>query len=320
MPSTWRLPTHCVRLAAACGLVVSSLMMGQAEGSTPRLLLLGIDGCRYDAVVASRAPNLAQLAAEGAYADNTKILAPRPTLSDTVSGPGWSSILTGVWADKHQVNDNKFSRPRFGEFPHFFARVKAYQREARTVSIVDWPAIAQHIVSHADLSRSFGDDKEYYEPDRQVTAAVIEELTHQNPVALFVYLGQVDHFGHKHGFHPAVTEYTDAIRRVDAHLGQILEALRSRASAGEEDWLILVTSDHGGQGTGHGDGHQVPEIVNSFMIVSGAAAARGRIQEQTYLVDVPVTGLVHLGVPIDPAWQLDGQPRGLALPSAASSK
>ena len=48
-----------------------------------------------------------------------------------------------------------------------------------------------------------------------------------------------------------------------------------------------------------------------FAIVSGAAARRGKLDEQTYLVDVPVTALVHLGVPIDPKWKLDGKPIGL---------
>ena len=51
--------------------------------------------------------------------------------------------------------------------------------------------------------------------------------------------------------------------------------------------------------------------MNSFLIASGAAAARGEIAGLTYLVDVPVTALTHLGVRIDPAWQLDGRPVGL---------
>jgi len=74
---------------------------------------------------------------------------------------------------------------------------------------------------------------------------------------------------------------------------------------------VLVTSDHGGKGTGHGNGHDVPEIRNSFTIVSGPAAARGRLDEVTHLVDVPFTALVHLGVSIDPTWKLDGRVIGL---------
>ncbi|HET6415506.1 MAG TPA: hypothetical protein VFG22_04370, partial [Polyangiales bacterium] len=38
-----------------------------------------------------------------------------PTEQATFSGPGWSSILTGVWVDKHGVTDNSFDGARFDE-------------------------------------------------------------------------------------------------------------------------------------------------------------------------------------------------------------
>lgn len=104
--------------------------------------------------------------------------------------------------------------------------------------------------------------------------------------------------------------YLEAIQRADEHVGQVVDALRARGSSANEEWLILVTSDHGGKGTGHGGGHQEPEILNSFMIASGPAAQRGRLDEPIYLVDVPCTALSYLGR-LDPAWKLDGREVGL---------
>jgi len=126
-----------------------------------------------------------------------------------------------------------------------------------------------------------------------------------------VYFGSVDESGHKVGFHPSVNLYVAAIEVVDGQVGQLLKAIDSRPSRAAENWLILVSTDHGGKGTGHGDGHKVPEICTVFLIVSGPAAQQGKIEKQTYLVDLPVTALVHLGVKIDPAWKLDGQAVGL---------
>jgi arylsulfatase A-like enzyme len=126
-----------------------------------------------------------------------------------------------------------------------------------------------------------------------------------------VYFGSVDETGHKVGFHPSVKPYVAAIEVIDGHVGQLLKAIEGRPGYKQENWLILVSTDHGGRGTGHGDGHKVPEICTVFLIVSGTAAEKGKIQKQTYLVDLPVTALVHLGVKIDPAWKLDGQPVGL---------
>lgn len=68
------------------------------------MLYLGIDGARFDALQAATTPTLAA----GIHSDTCLILGDRYRENDTISGPGWSTILTGVWADKHGVNDNSF--------------------------------------------------------------------------------------------------------------------------------------------------------------------------------------------------------------------
>ena len=107
---------------------------------------------------------------------------------------------------------------------------------------------------------------------------------------MFFYIGQVDETGHKDGFHPTVPQYIKAIENADNYVGMVLDAVKARKTFDQEDWLVLVTADHGGKGTGHGGGHNVPEIRNSFVIVSGPAAKRGPLDQQTYLVDVPGHG------------------------------
>jgi predicted AlkP superfamily pyrophosphatase or phosphodiesterase len=282
-----------------------------AEPVARRVLFIGIDGCRFDALRKANTPHLDSLMAAGAWADNTLIQGERYRGSNTVSGPGWSSILTGVWADKHGVNDNKFKKPNYQQYPHFFTRLKQAQPRAYTASLANWEPIHKYIVASADLAKTTPHSNIYIDGDIESTRTACELLKSGNPTALFVYLGQVDEHGHKFGFHPTVEKYVRAIERVDVHVGELLAAMRARPSLAQEDWLILVTSDHGGKGTDHGDGHNVPEIMNSFTIVSGQAASRGKIQEQTYLVDVPVTALAHLEVKINSGWKLDGKVVGL---------
>ncbi len=84
-----------------------------------------------------------------------------------------------------------------------------------------------------------------------------------------IYIGQVDETGHKDGFHPTVPSYIKAIENADACVGIVLDAVKAHKTFAQEDWLVLVTADHGGKGTNHGGGHNVPEIRNSFVIVSG---------------------------------------------------
>jgi len=57
--------------------------------------------------------------------------------------------------------------------------------------------------------------------------------------------------------------YRHAIEQVDAHIGRVVEALSTRKDPAGEDWLIVVTSDHGGKGFKHGGGHDQPEVIHS---------------------------------------------------------
>lgn len=300
------------------GILCATTFLSADEKHTPQVpenhvLIIGIDGIRRDAMLQAETPHLKQLIEQGAFAENTQILGERYQKNDTVSGPGWSSFLTGVWADKHGVQNNSFKGKNYAEFPHLFAYIKQQFPQAVTATFSDWGPIEEHIVSHAEIRQSFpahGAD-DYTKKDQQVALAAIKALQKDSPHALFAYFGAVDETGHRHGFHPSVPEYMAAIETVDQLVGQLLETLRARPQFEAENWLILVSTDHGGQGTGHGGGHDKEEIRNTFLIVSGAAAKQGQIAEQTFLVDLPVTALKHLGVKIDPAWKLDGRPIGL---------
>ena len=289
-----------------------SLLPAQDVPSS-RVLVIGIDGLRPDALRAARTKNLDSLIDQGCFSNTTQILGDRYRENDTVSGPGWSSFLTGVWADKHGVNDNRFGGKNYTRYPHFFALLKQRFPDARTGSFVDWEPIDTHIVTHADVRKAFPATgvESYVEMDAKIADVASEFLSNDDPHATMVYFGAVDESGHRHGFHPSVNEYVSAIETVDKHVGRLLRAVRRRTRYEEENWLMLVSTDHGGRGRGHSDGHDVAEILTTFLIVSGATARRGLIDSATYVVDLPVTALVHLGVDIDPNWKLDGRAVGL---------
>ncbi len=530
---------------------------GECEQPAPRnrVLVLGIDGTRPDALAKARTPHLDGLIREGSFTDTAEILGTRFQQNQTISGPGWTTNLTGVWADKHGVMDNSFKGQRIEAFPHFFKRLKAAHSGARTVSLVSWEPIHEFIVSDADIQetlplppvaspqtvdlrvpadklkintrdghwhhlcatrsggmvrlyldgrligqqqdssgkfrldgqhyyigrdprsgdtcfrgcldnvrlwqRALGEDEirqhalppadrhsllaEYtfdagagqqlvdtaghasgpypaeavstarparirsvidmqagtfspahsldltdaaspehgirvplqgslpdltlgdftveshfltsdpgrnilfgnfaskagalnlelhqdnsvrvylqppnaapvsglqreHERDRKMAETAARILKDDDPTAMFVYFHQVDSAGHSIGFSPDVPQYVQAIENVDGCIGTILNAMRSRATYDQENWLTIVCTDHGGFKRGHSDGHNIPEIRTVFLIVSGPAAKKGRIEEQVYLVDVSATALTHLLGQLEPRWQLDGQAVGL---------
>jgi predicted AlkP superfamily pyrophosphatase or phosphodiesterase len=286
-----------------------------ADRPSSRVLFLGIDGCRTDVLESAKTPNLHALIDSGAFSTETNILGPRGDAADTVSGPGWSNLLTGVWPDKHGVLNNDFKVMHYQQYPHFFHHIKATYPGAKTYSFATWKEIPQRIVSSADVSRSFdGENKEigYARADAECAASAVLALTEEDPDAMFVYLGNLDHNGHGHGFHPSVAAYREALEGIDAQIGSMLAAMRGRPHYAAERWLVLVGTDHGGVGNGHGGGRRKPEINTVWLIISGDGAAPGRIAGPTNQVDLAATALAHLGIPLESQWGLDGKPVGLA--------
>ena len=301
----------CVLLA-----VVTAISSAVAD-ETRHVLVIGIDGCRPDALAIAETPHLDALIRNGMYFDGTDIVSPdRKNPANTVSGPGWSNLLCGVWPDKHGVVDNKFTEPKYDQFPHFFARLKEARPDAKTASFSDWGPIKDNITRGGDLVVDFSvkdakGPEAYERGDVASTAACVELLGRENPACVVLYLGQVDENGHAYGFHPSVPPYRNAIERVDGHIGQVMAAIAKRPGAQSENWLVVVCTDHGGTGTDHGGGQKNYDIRRTFLIVSGNAAQKGRSEDATYQVDVVPTLLTHLGVALKPEWGLDGKPVGL---------
>ena len=272
-----------------------------------KVLIIGIDGLRAEALSEARTPNLDRLIARGCYTDRAR------TGEITVSGPGWSSMLTGVWMDKHNVRDNAFEENQLHRYPHFFARLKAVRPDAVTVSIVDWIPIDEHILGATGADMRFAWDYRD-DGDARMTNAAVGALGDLDPDAMFLYYADLDVAGHDHGFHPGVPEYIAALEKIDGRVGTVLRAVHERPDYEREDWLVIVSTDHGGTIDG-GHGRDVPLHRTIPLIVSGSSAARGRLHTTANIVDVAAIALTHLGVDIDPAWDFDGRAIGLDTPA-----
>ncbi|WP_245204231.1 hypothetical protein [Kitasatospora sp. RG8] len=98
-------------------------------------------------------------------------------------------------------------------------------------------------------------------------------------------------------------------------MGQIVAAVRGRATYGQEDWLIMVTADHGHTDAG-GHGGSTWSERQTFVIANGGGLPAGSVRHDVRMVDLAPTAIAHLGLAIDPAWNLDGSPIGTLVPDA----
>ncbi len=301
------------RLIAAAFLAGSQVFAGvaPAQNLQRKVLIVGIDGVRPDALQAANTPAIDGLIAEGAV--SWSCLAE----DITVSGPGWSTILTGVHRTKHLVTGNSFMPNAFATYPHFFARLRGLGQtpgvctDVRTASLVHWSPINNNILlGSADLIQT-------NLTDDGVRDACVAALASDAADLIFVHFDDVDHAGHASGFSPANPAYLQVIEQTDARIGRILDGIRARPTYSGEDWLIVVTTDHGGSGTSHGQ--NIPEHRNVFMIVSGLSTAAGTvIPGTTTIADVAPTVMRFLGVAVESAWEWDGSAVGLDMAGSPS--
>lgn len=262
-----------------------------------KVLILGIDGCRPDALLAAKTPNLDKLWQNGAYTFKAK------TDDLSWSGVCWTSMLTGVWKEKHKVYGNSYENPNIEEYPHFFNLAKQQYSQLKTYSIINWSPI------HKILKDNEANVMSHGLTDSLVTKSVANTLKNDEVDVMFVHLDDVDHAGHSTGFTPDNPEYINAIEETDMNIGEIVKSLQKRKNYANENWLILVSTDHGGSGTNHGEA--TPEHTTIFYIASGKDVEKGEIKKQVYITDVAVTALKHLNVALKEEWELDGNVSGL---------
>jgi predicted AlkP superfamily pyrophosphatase or phosphodiesterase len=218
-----------------------------AQIDKPYVLLISIDGYRYDYSDKFGASNLAALGKQGVRA---KALVPEfPTLTF----PNHYSIVTGLYPEHHGIVENSFWDPEFQAMFKFTNPadagdgrwwggtplwVLAEQQGMRTAAYF-W------VGSEASIQ---GIRPSYYyvynsktTMDTEIDQAVewLNLPKAQRPHLILLYLSKVDHLGHLHG--PEAPETKEAVKEVDAALGHLFQRVHDTGLPVN----IVVVSDHG---------------------------------------------------------------------------
>jgi len=241
-------------------LVVSmTALHAQTVTHTRKVLIIGIDGTRPDALQKAKTPHIDGLLASSLYTFNGW------HCGITMSGPSWSDILCGVWEAKHGVTGNSYSGSNFNRYPYFTKRAKEIIPDLYCAQVVEWAALNDEVYND-------GWDEKIKVPDGNggpTADSAVAKLKNPDMDCLFVYFDEVDLTGHSSGFNPANPLYISAIEKVDTHIGEILNTLYTRPKYSEENWLIFLVTDHGGTGPAHGGGTDAERQV--WWIASGSA-------------------------------------------------
>ncbi len=302
-----------IRIGLSLGSMLWLVACGDGDAAAAKkVLVIGLDGIRVDILAETHTPNIDRLIAEGFFSDRAR------TNVRTVSGPGWSSMLIGARTDKHLVNSNDLAGNDYATYPEFLTRLERVDSSFNTFAVVDWAPLGSTasggpLFSDAIDELLFFDNAEggYHRADSLSVAAAVDRLENEDIDAAFVYIGDADEVAHVTGNY--APEYSTSIEEADAHVGRLVAAIQARPTYTREDWLILVSTDHGRDDEG-GHGGDSDEEWTIFFLAHGPSVVREPTGAAPNIVDIAVTALVHLGVDIDPAWNLDGRSVGLRGP------
>jgi hypothetical protein len=309
MASAFTNPVAVLARRATTLLLAALLAVGVAVGATAgerKVLTIAIDGLRPDALIAANAPNIDSLV-DGTFFGTS---GPSGIFVDyaqsehlTFSGPGWGAYMTGLHVDRHGADTNGFENVVPGT-TDWFTPLEAHNPSLNTHRVITWQIAHDSIPSGADTA----DVYEYSaNGDQLMTNRVVTLMQAPATDVVMTFFSDVDTAGHTCGFDPGAACYLNEIAETDAQIGQVMSAMASRTDFESEDWLVILTSDHGGQGTNHHGG--LPTQRTIPFIVAGRLATTVLPQAHPRQPDVAATVLDYFGAPLPSNY--DGHSVGL---------
>jgi len=326
---TQSLPRTVIRLMLrVVPTIVLSAAVHASEGEplmNPKVVFVIADGIPADVIERVHTPALDQIAAVGGYG-RAYVGGPvgTPAESPTVSATGYMGLLTGTWANKHGVMENYDLSPNYSYWdifrlaktvnPALTTGLYSTWTDNRTALLGDGQEAAggtklDYVVDGLEKDKSLFSDLMESERikriDEKVADAAALGLSEQGPDLTWVYLQYTDDIGHEFG---DSEEMDAAVAWVDEQVAKIWSAVESRQQSGREDWLVIVTTDHGrDEATGRDHGGQT-ERERTTWIVTNSHRLQPAFYNKPAIVDIYPSIADHLRLDIPEAVRqgLDG--------------
>lgn len=306
-------------------LVCSATLFAQR---TKKVVFVIADGIPADVIESVTTPHMDAIAHAGAYF-RAYVGGGKGTYSETptISAVGYNSLLTGTWANKHNVWDNDIAAPNY-HYPTIFRLLKDQYPQKKIAVFSSWLDNRTKLVGdglpetnkiHVDIAADgfeldtlrfpkAGPVHRMHRIDEQVTDRAVRSIRQQAPDLSWIYLEYTDDMGHGYGDSP---KFYEAVKMLDQQMGRVWEALRYRQEKFKEDWMIIITTDHGrSEADGKGHGGQSPRQRSTWMITNDPGLNTYPELHTPGVVDIFPTIARYMNITIPPAVdrELDGVP------------
>lgn len=237
--------TALVLFLAGLLLAACTTKMAPAVAKGP-LILISIDGFRWDYLQIHEAPTLKRLAAGGVHATRLTPSFPSKTF------PNHYTLVTGLYPQNHGIVANWFWDPGIGEMFNMTKLDEKWWAGGEPVWITAekqgvrsacffWPGCE---TPHRGVRpfRSLPFNKKLTAAQRvDGLLAWLDVPPAERPQFLTLYFDHVDDAGHKYG--PTAPETRAAVQEADAAIARLLAGLAARGL--RESANLVIVSDHG---------------------------------------------------------------------------
>jgi hypothetical protein len=286
--------------------------------ATRKALIIGISGVQYSAlqkaIASQQLPNLAQLAIVPALAGG---VAGTTTQQATLAAPGWSTVLTGGWANRHGIRSDYAVQAMQADTVFELAKEAGAQS---TENVDSWSTLVGLLTPATDAGY-LNASVDCANVDSCVVSTAKTAIGAGSASVLFANLTGPQVVASASGLQ---SDYQNALSVVDGEIAQLKAAIAARQSMSgvNEQWLILVTTDQGLDATGAESG--LPLLSNETAFIGsnqaltvgstttpiGTVAAvptLAALQSGATQADVTPTVLSWLGAAPNPAtYEIDG--------------
>ena len=259
------------------------------------VVIIGCDGLSPAGVQKAKTPNMDDLMRRGAYTLRARGVMP------TSSSPNWASMIMGAGPEQHGITSNAWRPDKFeiaptavgsgGIFPTIFGVLREQQPSAVIACFHDWGGFG------ILFEREALDIIEDTDGPAKTTERAIAYFKAKQPELTFIHLDHIDHAGHKYGYR--TSEYYKSVEEADRLIGETLQGLEAVGML--EQTVLIVTSDHGGVGKGHG-GATMAEIEIPWIIAGPGVTPAKELTSFVNIYDTAATVAHIFGLTAPDCW------------------